>query len=50
MGQEIIDNDIEFVAGLHRFLSKGSLILNDDDAQMFNYNFQLNLKGKRFIF
>ncbi|CAF1600307.1 unnamed protein product [Rotaria magnacalcarata] len=33
---ECIDGDIEFVAGLNINLARGSLILNDDDAQMLN--------------
>jgi hypothetical protein len=43
---ECIDDDMEFVSGHHILLSKGSLILNDDDAQMVIDRFQLNLKGK----
>jgi len=46
---ECIDDDIEFVAGLNILLAKGSLILNDVNAQMVGYNFQLNLKYKRFL-
>jgi hypothetical protein len=34
---ECIDDDIEFVEGLNILLAKGSLILNDSDAQMVSY-------------
>jgi len=34
---ECIDDDIEFVEGLNILLAKGSLILNDNDAQMVRY-------------
>ncbi len=46
---ECVDDDIEFIAGLNILLAKGSLILNDDNAQMVSYNFQLNVKYKRFL-
>jgi len=41
---ECIDDDIEFIAGLNIFLAKGNLILNNDDAQMVSFIYQLNLK------
>jgi len=34
---ECIDDDIEFVAGLNILLAKGSIILNDDNAEMVSY-------------
>jgi hypothetical protein len=39
---ECIDSDMEFDEGLTILLAKGNLILNNDDAQMVSYSFQLN--------
>lgn len=47
---ECIDDDMEFQAGLTILLSKGNLILDDDDAQMVSYILLFNFQKENRFF